>query len=178
MKDKIEGAALVLGDNIDTDQIYPGRYLELVEPAEIGVHCLEGVDPEIPRSFVKGGIIVAGRNFGCGSSREHAPIALLSMGASAVLAESFARIFFRNGINLGLPLITCPGIGRAVKNGDLLQVLIRSGEVFLPGRGMCLKGQPLQGEALEILEAGGIKALFKSRLLEDSEGEERQYDEH
>ena len=177
MKEKIEGNALVLGDNIDTDQIYPGRYLELVEPAEIGVHCLEGVDPKIPRSFVKGGIIVAGRNFGCGSSREHAPIALLSMGVSAVLAESFARIFFRNGINLGLPLITCPGIRETAEDGDLIQVLVRSGEVFLPERGIFLQGQPLQGDVMEILATGGIKALFRSRLQRDSAGKEYPHDE-
>lgn len=99
----ITGRAVVLGNNIDTDQIYPGRFLELVDPVEIGSHCLDGVDPGIAPAFVKGDIIVAGSNFGCGSSREHAPIALINMGASVVLADSFARIFFRNAINLGLP---------------------------------------------------------------------------
>ena len=91
MKEKFAGRALALGNNIDTDQIYPGRYLALTNPEEIGSHCLEGVDEGIARNFPKGGIIVAGTNFGCGSSREHAAIALLNMGAGAVVAESFAR---------------------------------------------------------------------------------------
>ena len=99
MKEKFAGQALALGNNIDTDQIYPGRYLALTNPEEIGSHCLEGVDEGIARKFPKGGIIVAGTNFGCGSSREHAAIALLNMGAGAVVAESFARIFYRNAIN-------------------------------------------------------------------------------
>ena len=98
----ITGKIIVVGDNIDTDQIYPGRFLALTDPKEIGSHCLSGVDEKIAADFPKGGIVVAGRNFGCGSSREHAPIALLNMGASAVLADSFARIFFRNAVNLGL----------------------------------------------------------------------------
>ena len=105
MKQEMEGKVIVVGDNVDTDQIYPGRYLALTDPAEIGSHCLAGVDENIAASFPAGGIVVAGRNFGCGSSREHAPIALINMGASAVVAESFARIFFRNAVNLGLPHI-------------------------------------------------------------------------
>ena len=107
METKLTGLVTVVGDNIDTDQIYPGRFLELTDPEEIGSHCLSGVSEGIAPNFPKGGIVVAGRNFGCGSSREHAPIALLNMGAAAVLADSFARIFFRNAINLGLPVVTC-----------------------------------------------------------------------
>ena len=102
MNTKITGKIIVVGDNIDTDQIYPGRFLAITDPKEIGSHCLCGVSEDIAPNFPKGGIVVAGRNFGCGSSREHAPIALLSMGAPAVLADSFARIFFRNAVNLGL----------------------------------------------------------------------------
>jgi 3-isopropylmalate/(R)-2-methylmalate dehydratase small subunit len=106
MKTIIQGKTVVLSNNIDTDQIYPGRYLELVDPKEIGKHCLEGADPTLASRFSKGDIVVAGTNFGCGSSREHAPIALLNMGASLVIADSFARIFFRNAImnSLGLQL--------------------------------------------------------------------------
>ena len=93
METRLTGKVIVVGDNIDTDQIYPGCYLALTDPKEIGSHCLEGVSKEIAPSFPQGGIVIAGRNFGCGSSREHAPIALLAMGAKAVLADSFARIF-------------------------------------------------------------------------------------
>ena len=109
MKTEITGNIIVVGNNIDTDQIYPGRFLAITDPKEIGSHCLCGVDENIATNFPQGGIVVAGTNFGCGSSREHAPIALLNMGASAVIADSFARIFFRNSINLGLPLIVCKG---------------------------------------------------------------------
>ena len=117
MRQIIEGKVIVVGDNIDTDQIYPGRYLALTDPKEIGSHCLEGVDEGIAANFPAGGIVAAGRNFGCGSSREHAPIALIHMGASAVLADSFARIFFRNAVNLGLLPIICRGISRRAKPG-------------------------------------------------------------
>ena len=114
MKTVFEGKALVVGNNVDTDLIYPGRFLELTDPKEIGSHCLAGISEDISPNFPAGGIVVAGTNFGCGSSREHAPIALINMGATAVLADSFARIFFRNGINLGLPLVVCKGISRHV----------------------------------------------------------------
>ena len=118
MKTEITGNIIVVGNNIDTDQIYPGRFLAITDPKEIGSHCLCGVDENIATNFPQGGIVVAGTNFGCGSSREHAPIALLNMGASAVIADSFARIFFRNSINLGLPLIVCKGISKEVKDGQ------------------------------------------------------------
>ena len=114
MQKVLTGKCIVIGDNIDTDQIYPGRFLAITDPKEIGSHCLCGVNEEIAGNFPKGGFVVAGRNFGCGSSREHAPIALLNMGAVAVLADSFARIFFRNAVNLGLLPIICKGISQRV----------------------------------------------------------------
>lgn len=163
METVITGSALVLGDNIDTDQIYPGRFLELVDPQEIGSHCLAGVSPDIAPNFVKGGILVAGRNFGCGSSREHAPIALLAMGASLVLADSFARIFFRNAINLGLPLVTCAGISGKIRSGQLLTADIANGVVTLPGAGATLPCDAIGSHALSILAAGGIKPLFRAK---------------
>ena len=115
MNSEITGKIIVVGDNIDTDQIYPGCYLALTDPKEIGSHCLSGVDVNIAANFPQGGIVVAGRNFGCGSSREHAPIALLNMGAKAVIADSFARIFFRNAVNLGLVPVICKGISKKGK---------------------------------------------------------------
>lgn len=164
MKTLIEGDAIVLGNNIDTDQIYPGRYLELVDEKEIGSHCFEGVEPELTEGFRPGGIVVAGTNFGCGSSREHAPIALINIGVSAVLADSFARIFFRNSINLGLPLLICKGIGKKVKKGQALKLDIREGTVRIEETGEVLVCEKIGDHAIEILEAGGIKPLFRKRL--------------
>ena len=155
----IIGQAIVLGDNIDTDQIYPGRYLELVDPKEIGRHCLAGVDPEIAPNFKPGDIVVAGKNFGCGSSREHAAIALINMGASLVLAESFARIFFRNAINLGLPLVICPGISQKVKAGQTLKWIWNRGPSRSRRRARFGRRKAWE-QAAKILAAGGIKPLF------------------
>jgi 3-isopropylmalate/(R)-2-methylmalate dehydratase small subunit len=168
METKIAGKALVLGKNIDTDQIYPGRFLEIVDPVEIGKHCFRGLDERIAGAFPPGGIIVAGSNFGCGSSREHAAIALINMGAGAVIAESFARIFFRNGINLGLPLISCPGIAGKVQDGDVLEVDLAENLVVLPRTGERLPFPPLGDHVLAILRAGGLKALFRERTASNS----------
>lgn len=164
MNTKIQAKAFVLADNIDTDQIYPGRYLEIVDPKEIGRHCLEGVDPTLASRFGEGDIVVAGANFGCGSSREHAPIALLNMGASLVIADSFARIFFRNAINLGLPLIVCKGINQRAQEGDQLNVDLLTGAVTIERTGEVLQGEQIGEFAMSILEAGGIKPLFKARM--------------
>ena len=146
MKTEITGNIIVVGNNIDTDQIYPGRFLAITDPKEIGSHCLCGVDENIAANFPQGGIVVAGTNFGCGSSREHAPIALLNMGASAVIADSFARIFFRNSINLGLSLIVCKGIRRS--------------QVYTCDR--------LGDQAMKILEAGGIKPMMRARMEKEN----------
>ena len=164
MEEVIKGRLILLGNNIDTDQIYPGRYLELVEYAEIGKHCLEGVDPSISTALQKGDILVAGTNFGCGSSREHASIALLAKGVSAVVAESFARIFFRNGINLGLPLVTCRGISQIAKNMEQIEINIRTGEIFFPERVVVVQGEQIGAHALNILAANGIKPLFRQKI--------------
>lgn len=165
MNTKIRGKVTVLGNNIDTDQIYPGRFLELVEPKEIGTHCLAGVDENIAKNFVKGDIVVAGSNFGCGSSREHAPIALINMGAGVVLADSFARIFFRNSINLGLPLIVCKGISKVLKDGDEVEVDIEQGTVTRLNTGDVYMCDKIGEYAMQILEAGGIKKMFRERML-------------
>ena len=163
MKTEIKGRIIVLGNNIDTDQIYPGRFLAITDPVEIGSHCLCGVDESIAASFPQGGIVVAGTNFGCGSSREHAPIALIHMGAAAVIADSFARIFFRNSINLGLPLIICKGISREVQDGQTLKLDIRQGTVTVEETGRVYECEQLGEHALNILEAGGIKPLMRAR---------------
>lgn len=163
METILTGPVTVVGDNIDTDQIYPGRFLDLVDPKEIGRHCLCGVSEDIAPNFPAGGMVVAGRNFGCGSSREHAPIALINMGAAAVLADSFARIFFRNAINLGLPLIICPGISHRVQNGQTITVDILGGKVTVQETGEVLECEKLGDQAMRILEAGGIKPLMHKK---------------
>lgn len=164
MENKVTGKIIVVGDNIDTDQIYPGRYLDIVDPKEIGSHCLCGVDESIAANFPQGGMVVAGRNFGCGSSREHAPIALLNMGAKAVLADSFARIFFRNAINLGLLPIICKGIREKVKDGMTLTLDLEKYQVTVQETGETYPCEKLGDQALKILEAGGIKPLMRQRF--------------
>jgi len=164
MKTEFTGRALVVGSNIDTDVIYPGRFLELTDPGEIGSHCLAGLSEDIAPNFPEGGIVVAGSNFGCGSSREHAPIALIHMGASAVLADSFARIFFRNGINLGLPLVVCRGIAKHVHSGQTIRLNLETGTVAILETGEVLRAEALGDKAMEILSAGGIKPMMRERF--------------
>ena len=164
IKTEIIGKALVVGNNIDTDMIYPGRFLELTDPKEIGSHCLAGISEQIAPHFPQGGIVVAGTNLGCGSSREHAPIALLNMGAGAVLADSFARIFFRNAINLGLPVIVCKGIAARVQDGQTIRLDMAAGTVTIEETGEVLPAQALGDKALEILQAGGIKPMMRARF--------------
>lgn len=164
MKTEFTGKALVVGNNIDTDVICPGIYLELTDPKAIGSHCLAGLSEDIAPNFPQGGIVVAGTNFGCGSSREHAPIALLNMGASAVIADSFARIFFRNGINLGLPLVVCKGISRHVQSGQTVKLDLEKGTVTILETGEELQAEALGDKAMEILSAGGIKPLMRQKM--------------
>jgi len=164
MQTEITGKIIVVGNNIDTDQIYPGRFLAITDPKEIGSHCLCGVDETIAENFPAGGIVVAGTNFGCGSSREHAPIALLNMGATAVIADSFARIFFRNSINLGLPLVVCKGIGKEVEKGQTLTLDIANGTVTVLETGKKYSCDKLGEQAMKILEAGGIKPMMRERF--------------
>jgi len=162
---KIRGRVWVFGDNIDTDVIIPGRYLVLSDPEELAKHVMEGVDPDFSKKVKKGDIIVAGRNFGCGSSREHAVIALKYAGISAIIAESFARIFFRNAINLGLPVIICPGIRGLVKNGDEVEIDLVKGKIKLPGAKE-LSFEPLPPEIMDIIRAGGLINYLKLKLMQ------------
>ncbi|MBQ5950648.1 MAG: 3-isopropylmalate dehydratase small subunit [Lachnospiraceae bacterium] len=164
METKLTGKVIVVGDNIDTDQIYPGAYLALTDPAQIGAHCLEGVSADISPNFPKGGFVVAGRNFGCGSSREHAPIALLAMGAKAVLADSFARIFYRNAVNLGLLPLVCKGVAQKVEDGMTLTLDLDAGTVTVAETGEVLPCDQLGDQQRMILEAGGIKPLMRERF--------------
>lgn len=160
---RIEGKVLVVGDNVDTDAIVPGRYLTLTDAKELGKHALEGLDPSIPSKFRERNLIVAGRNFGCGSSREHAVLALLGAGVKAVIAESFARIFFRNAINRGLLVLEAPGASRKISDGDKLVVDLESGVLILPS-GETMPFKPIAREVLEIIEAGGLIERLRKEL--------------
>ena len=162
--EKLVGNAFVLGNNIDTDQIFPGKYLEMTDPKEIRTKCLEGADATLASRFQPGDIVVAGTNFGCGSSREHAAIALKSLGASVVLADSFARIFYRNAINLALPLMVCPGINQNVSEGDRLEVDLTEGVVKNLTTGREFAAQKISDYAMGIIQAGGIKPLVRKRM--------------
>lgn len=160
----VKGQIHVFGDNLDTDQIYPGQYLELVKIEEIKQHAMAGADPNFIKTFKTGDIISAGTNFGCGSSREHAVIALKAVGTGAIIAESFARIFYRNAINLGLPLLVCPGIKDFVSKTDFIKIDIKQGKVFNKTTNKVLHVEPLSGYVLEILENQGIQSLVRRQL--------------
>ena len=167
MNTTIKGKAFVFGNNLDTDQIYPGQYLELAKPEDIKRHAMEGANPDFVAAFQPGDIIVGGTNFGCGSSREHAAIALKGVGAGVILAESFARIFFRNSINLGVPLLVCPGILELVKDQDILEIDIETGRAQNLKTSLELNVQPLSDYVLDILQMGGIKPLVKHQLQQN-----------
>lgn len=163
MEKIIEGRAYRFGNNIDTDQIYPGRYLELTDADDLAKHTLEGADPTFVERFIPGGIVVAGTNFGCGSSREHAAITLQAAGVRLLIAESFARIFYRNCINLGLPLLVCPGVANLVADGDELRVDLENGVIENISSEGKSQGEQISDYAFHILEAGGIKPLLRAQ---------------
>jgi len=163
MERLIRGRAFVFGANIDTDQIYPGRYLELTDPEDVVKHAMEGADPGFAKEFQLGDIVVASTNFGCGSSREHAAVTLKTLGVGAILADSFGRIFYRNGINLGIPLLICPRIHARVKKGDILKIDLATGLVTNETSGATAQAQPLSDYVMMILESGGIKPLIKNQ---------------
>jgi len=164
MNSKIKAPAIVFGNNIDTDVILPGKYLILVDPNELGKHALESLDTEFVAKAKGGVILVGGKNFGCGSSREQAPLALKYSGVKCVIAESFARIFFRNAINIGLPVVECKGIWEAVETGDELTVDFNKGEVRNTSKGKTLRATKLPAFILEILSDGGLIENLQKRL--------------
>jgi 3-isopropylmalate/(R)-2-methylmalate dehydratase small subunit len=161
---KVNGKAIKFGNNIDTDVILPGKYLVLTDPRELAKHAMEGLDPAFPEKAKTGVIVVGGRNFGCGSSREQAPLALKYAGVRCVLAESFARIFFRNAINIGLPIGECKGIASAVEVGDELSVDLEAGTVENLTKKRSLQVTKLPPFILEILADGGLIENLKRRL--------------
>jgi 3-isopropylmalate/(R)-2-methylmalate dehydratase small subunit len=166
----VQGRAWKLGDNVDTDQLVPGRYLSLTDPQELASHCLEDLVPRFSELARPGDIVVAGENFGCGSSREHAPAALKALGISCLLASSYARIFFRNCINLGLPALTSPEAALAIQDGDEIRVDLETGEIENLTRPFRCSAPPLSAFLVEIIEAGGLTAHVRNRMGAETAG--------
>lgn len=150
------GTVFKYGDNVDTDVIIPARYLNATKGEELAKHCMEDIDKEFIHKVQKGDIIVANKNFGCGSSREHAPIAIKAAGVSCVIAETFARIFYRNAINIGLPIIECPEASRGIEDGDQVEVDFDSGVIYNRTRGTEFQGQAFPEFMQNIIQAGGL----------------------
>ncbi|MBN1151952.1 MAG: 3-isopropylmalate dehydratase small subunit [Dehalococcoidia bacterium] len=160
----LKGAAHVYGSDVDTDAIIPARYLNVSEPQLLAAHCMENIDPAFRKRVMVGDIMVAGTNFGCGSSREHAPIAIKACGISCVVAKSFARIFFRNAINIGLPLLECPEAVDSCAAGDTLEVDLSAGRISNVTRGLSYVAKPYPEFMMAIINAGGLIAHTIRRL--------------
>ena len=160
----VSGKAVKFGDNVDTDVIIPGKYLVFIDPKELAQHAMEGLDLAFTRKAKDGVIIVAGKNFGCGSSREQAPLALKYAGVKCVLAESFARIFYRNAINIGLPVVECKGVSGRVEEGDALTVDLENGTVENQSKGITLHATQLPPFILEILSEGGLIENLRKKM--------------
>ena len=153
---KAHGTVFKYGDNVDTDVIIPARYLNSSDPKELATHCMEDIDKEFVNKVAEGDIIVANKNFGCGSSREHAPIAIKAAGVSCVIAETFARIFYRNAINIGLPIIECPEAAKAIQAGDEVNVDFDSGVITNVTTGESFQGQAFPEFMQKLIACGGL----------------------
>jgi len=160
----LKGKVHKYGANVDTDAIIPARYLNISEPAELAKHCMEGIDKDFVNKVKPGDIIVATTNFGSGSSREHAPLAIKAAGISCVIAKSFARIFFRNAINIGLPLLECDEAVDKTKAGDMLEVDLSSGKIKNLTKDMTFVAKPYPDFMSKLISAGGLIEYTKKRL--------------
>ena len=151
-----QGTVFKYGDNVDTDVIIPARYLNSSDPKELATHCMEDIDKDFVKNVNAGDIIIANKNFGCGSSREHAPIAIKAAGVSCVIAETFARIFYRNAINIGLPIIECPEAAKAISAGDEVKVDFDSGVITNVTTGESFQGQAFPEFMQKLIACGGL----------------------
>ena len=158
------GRVFKYGDNVDTDVIIPARYLNSSDPAELATHCMEDIDKDFVKNVNKGDIIVANKNFGCGSSREHAPIAIKAAGVSCVIAETFARIFYRNAINIGLPIIECPAAAKAIRDGDEVAVHLDTGVIEDRTTGERFTAAPFPPFIQKIIAVGGIENFVREKI--------------
>ena len=162
---KLTGTAWKYGDNVDTDVIIPARYLNVSDPQELAEHCMEDIDQAFATNIQAGDMIVAGANFGSGSSREHAPIAIKAAGVSCVVAEGFARIFYRNAFNIGLPILECPEAVAGTSKNDRLEVEPESGVIRNLTTGETFRAQPIPDFMLDIIRAGGLVPYTRQRLV-------------
>ncbi len=167
MQTALTGRVWKFGDDVSTDHIIAGRYLTSTDPKLLGEHAMENVDPQFVKRVKPGDVIVAATNFGCGSSREQAPIALKAAGISCVVANTFARIFYRNAINIGFPVVECPGLQDKVKEGDTITVDLAAGHV-VTASGEKVPFHPLPPNILEILNAGGLVPKLRAELATHS----------
>ncbi|MFA6448389.1 MAG: 3-isopropylmalate dehydratase small subunit [bacterium] len=159
-----KGKGWKFGHNIDTDIIIPARYLNTSDPAILAQHCMEGEFPDFMKAVAPGDIIVAGDNFGCGSSREHAPVCIKAAGISCVVATSFARIFFRNAINIGLPVFEAPGVWDATEQGDALEINVAAGNITNVTKGAVYPSAALPDFIQEIIDAGGLIPWVRAKI--------------
>ena len=160
----VQGKVFQYGDNVDTDVIIPARYLNVSEAAHLAAHCMEDIDKDFVKNVKAGDIIVAHKNFGCGSSREHAPIAIKASGVSCVIASSFARIFYRNSIDIGLPIIECPKAAEEIQAGDEVQVDFATGVITDMTTGKTYQAQPFPESIQNIIDAGGLMKMVAARV--------------
>jgi len=160
----IQGTVWKYGDNVDTDVIIPARYLNVSQPQELARHCLEDIDPGFAGAVQPGDLIVAGENFGCGSSREHAPLAIKGAGVSCVVARSFARIFHRNAINVGLPILECAAAVDGAESGHQLEIDLEAGQIRNLTTGQVYQAEPYPPFMMEIINAGGLVPYTRRHL--------------
>lgn len=160
----MNGKCWKFGDNVDTDQIIPARYLNVSDAKELAAHCMEDADPEFIKKASQGDIIVGGSNFGCGSSREHAPIAIKAAGISCVIAKTFARIFFRNAINIGLPIFESPEAVEGISEGNEVEIDLDKSKIINKTTGEQFNFEPLAKEMVEIINAGGLMKFVKQKI--------------
>ena len=159
----VQGRVHRFGDEVNTDVILPGRYLALRKPEDLGRHCMEGLDPDFIKRVRRGDILAVGRNFGCGSSREHAPIAIRACGVSCVIAPSFARIFYRNAINIGFPILECPEAAAEIANGDQVSVDFATGTITDETTGKTYHATAFPPFIQKIIAHGGLLSYLKAR---------------
>ena len=159
---KFNGKGIKYGDNVDTDVIIPARYLNTIDHKELASHCMEDIDKDFVNKVCEGDIMIAGNNFGCGSSREHAPIAIKASGISLVIARSFARIFYRNAINIGLAIVECDEAVDGISEGDKVEADLNAGVIYNRTTGKSFKTQPFPAFIQKIIENGGLVASIQN----------------
>ncbi|MGD9142815.1 MAG: 3-isopropylmalate dehydratase small subunit [Dehalococcoidia bacterium] len=161
---KLKGKVHKYGADVNTDVIIPARYLNVSDPDELARHCMEDIDADFLKNMKKGDIIMGTSNFGCGSSREHAPLAIKAAGVSCVIAATFARIFFRNSINIGLPLLECPEAVKNTESGDELEIDLEKGEITNVTRGAAYQAEPYPRFMADLIKVGGLIEYTRKRL--------------